>query len=89
MKNTKKKNKTITNDALARMIKNGFDDTPTKAQFEILENKVDGIDVRLQRVEKKLDNVEKKLNDFTEEYHSEKLPMRMEYVENVLNLPKK
>ena len=79
MDNQNKKN---TNDKLARMIKTGFDNTPTKQQFESLENKVSVI-------EKDIKEVKTRLTDFVEKYDEEKLPMRVEYIENVLNIPKK
>lgn len=39
-------------------------------------------------INKRLDRIETKLNNFTEDYKSKKLPMRIEYIENILNLSK-
>ena len=89
MPEKKEKGKNITNDALARMIKRGFDNTPTKQQFEVLESKVDVIEEDLKEVKEKINGLDLKLATFIETYDKAELPMRVEYIENVLALPKK
>lgn len=42
-------------DKMAVMIKAGFDNTATKQDFVVLNDKIDGIDERLKLVETKLD----------------------------------
>ena len=53
--------KQITANQLAKMIKKGFDNTPTKEQFEVLEKDVKSIETGLISVETKLDSVDKRL----------------------------
>lgn len=50
-KNLKKIKTEITTNELAVMIKNGFDQTATKEDFKYLEKRIDGIDIRLDRIE--------------------------------------
>lgn len=47
----KKKSKNITTNELAIMIKNGFDQTATKEDFQDLEKRIDNVDTRLDRIE--------------------------------------
>ena len=45
------KGKETTNDALARMVKEGFDQTATKEQFHTIEKRLGQVDTRLDRIE--------------------------------------
>ncbi len=92
-------------DGLVKLINNGFQanqeymdkkfsDIDKKfgnidQRFDKIDQRLDRVDQRFDRMDKRFDNLETKLDAFVEEYREEKLPMRMEYVENVLNLPKK
>lgn len=80
----KQKEEITTIPELAKMINRGFQNNQ-----DYMDNKFGEIDERFEQIDKRFDKVETKLDGFTEEYNSEKLPMRVEYIENVLNLPKK
>ena len=53
-----------------------------------MDNRFDGVKKDISEVKKDLKGVEKKLDGFIERYDEDKLPMRVEHIENVLNLPK-
>jgi len=67
--------KQITTNELANMIKRGFDNTPTKGQFE-------NLDKRLVEVEKDVKYIKENLED------ARKLGQRVDYIENVLAIKK-
>ena len=73
---------------LAEMIKNSFQGNQDymDKRFDEIEGKLKGVESSLTAEIKKVD---KKLDGFIDEYQEEKLPMRVEYIENVLALPKK
>ena len=80
MDKNEKGNKPVTLDDLAVMIKDGFDNTATKndvevlsSRFDTLEQKVDKVDERLQTVETKLDRAL-----YTEVVHLERRLRRVE-----------
>jgi len=87
--------KVTTMDELAVMINGGFQSNQEymDKKFGELKQEIGGVDLRLAGVEKNLREeirkVDKKLDVFIETYHEEKLPMRMEYMETILNLHKK
>ena len=73
-----KENKKITEkDELIGIIKDSFQ---TNQEY---------MDRRFDKVENRLEKVEKKLDGFIDTFNEEKLPMRVEYIENVLDIPKK
>jgi len=78
-KNNKEKITTI--NELAMMINSGFQNNQEymDKKFGELKNELTG----------EIHKVDTKLTTFIDEYNSEKLPMRVEYIENVLNLHKK
>jgi predicted nucleic acid-binding Zn-ribbon protein len=53
--------KQISNNQLARMIKKGFDNTPTKEQFENFEKRIGSVETSLNSVEKRLTSVDERL----------------------------
>lgn len=83
--------KVTTINELAVMINNGFQTNQEymDKRFDELKGEIKGVDSRLVKVERKLEGVEKKLDGFIDVYAKEKLPMRVEYIENILNVPKK
>jgi len=97
----KKENKKITTDDLAIMIGKGFSGVDKKFEkmderfdkvenrLEKVENRLEKVENRLEKVENRLEKVEKKIDVFVDTYDEEKLPMRVEFIENTLNLPKK
>ena len=90
----KKENKKITTDDLAIMIGKGFSGVDKKFEkmderFDKVENRLEKVENRLEKVENRLEKVEKKIDVFVDTYDEEKLPMRVEFIENTLNLPKK
>lgn len=85
-------------DQLAVIISNGFQNNQeymdkrfTELSGEISEVKEDLNEVKkdLSEVKKDLRGVKTKLDTFIDDYKDDKLPMRVEYIENVLNLHKK
>ena len=70
----------ITIEQLAKMIKEGFDKTATKEQFEGLDKRVGGLEKRVGEVEKTLKAMDEKLVVVSA---TEK---RVDYIENVLNI---
>jgi hypothetical protein len=92
-----KKQEITTISELAEMINNGFQSAQDNVneRFDKVEVRLDKVEIRLEKVEVRLDKVEsrlgkveKKLDVFIDDYHEEKLPMRVEYIENVLDIPK-
>jgi len=69
---------------LAIMINNGF-----QSNQDYMDKRFEELKVEIKRVDTKLARVDAKLTTFIDDYHSEKLPMRVEYIENALNFPKK
>ena len=49
----------------------------------------DYMDRKFYELKTEVKGVDKKLDSFIESYNEEKLPMRVEYIENMLNLHKK
>ncbi len=78
-------NKKITIDQLAVMINNGFEKTATKDQLFDVEKK---FEKRFNDVDKRFDKIENILFE-DQNKKIEKLEMRIEYLENSLNLPSK
>ncbi len=76
--------KVVTNAELVELIKNSF-----QSAQEHVDQKFAKVDERFDKVENRLGKVERKLDDLVDTYDKEKLPMRVEYIENVLNLHKK
>ena len=77
-----KENKKITNiDELAVMIHNSF-----QSNQEYMDKKFGEVKNELKE---EIKGVDRKLNAFIDRYDEDKLPMRVDYIENVLNLPKK
>lgn len=70
--------KSVTIDQLAVVVKRGFDKTAT----------IEHVDKRFEHIDKRFDKIEKIILD---DYGSriEKLEMKVEYLENMLNLPSK
>lgn len=68
--------KQITINQLAKMIKKGFDNTPTKGQFE-------NLDKRLVEVEKDVKDIKLKLDK------TDVIEKRVDYIENILDIPAK
>ena len=66
--------KQISNNQLARMIKKGFDNTPTKDQFE-------NLDKRLNVMEKDVKYIKENVDDAT------KLAKEVEYIRNTMDIP--
>jgi len=81
--------KNITIDQLAVMVKKGFDKTATT---EHVDNKIDGlkkwVEVKFNKIDERFDKIEKIILD---DYGTriEKLESKVEYLENMLNLPSK
>lgn len=73
---------------LARMINNGFQSNQEymDKKFNELKGEISEVEIKLTR---EIRGVDKKLDGFVERYDEEKLPMRVEYMENMLNVPKK
>lgn len=67
--------KNITIDELAKMVKDGFDNAATKEQFE--------------DVKRDLTFIKGQLADVVHQSEFDKLEGRVEYLENMLNLPVK
>lgn len=81
--------KQITINQLAKMIKKGFDNTPTKGQFETLENDVKSLDKNVKSIEKRLGVVERDVRDIKNTLEgSNGLETRVEYIENILAIKK-
>jgi|GEM_PF-5544324 len=55
-------NQKITIEGLAKMIKEGFDNTATKAQVQHLEKKVDGLENKVDKIDERLKVVEEKVD---------------------------
>lgn len=87
----KQKEEITTIPELAKMINRGFQNNQDymDKKFGEIDERFEQVDKRFEQIDKRFDKVETKLDDFVEEYKSEKLPMRVEYIENILNLPKK
>ena len=83
-----KKEEITTIPELAEMIKNSFQGNQDymDKRFDEVKNELKG---DIKKVDERLVKVERKLNDFIDEYDAEKLPMRVEYIENIMGLPKK
>lgn len=82
--------KQITNNQLAKMIKKSFDSVEkrfdqmaTKEQFEGLDKRVGGVEGRLALMEKDVKYIKENVED------ARKLEQRVDYIENVLNIPTK
>ncbi|OGZ69453.1 MAG: hypothetical protein A3D44_03455 [Candidatus Staskawiczbacteria bacterium RIFCSPHIGHO2_02_FULL_42_22] len=69
---------------LAKMINSSF-----QAAQEHVDEKFAKIDEKFTKVDERFNTIEKKLDGFIEKYDEAKLPMRVDYIENILNLPKK
>lgn len=78
--------KKITIDDLAKMIKNGFDNTITKAEFK---NEAEKVNNRFDKVEKDLTIIKGQLVGVVYKSEFEKLESRVEYLENILDAPVK
>ncbi|OGZ73081.1 MAG: hypothetical protein A2908_02035 [Candidatus Staskawiczbacteria bacterium RIFCSPLOWO2_01_FULL_38_12b] len=88
----RKDNKKITTiNELAEMIRGSFQTAQehVDGKFYKVDERFDKVENRLDKVEKDLKEVKEKVNGFIDTYHEEKLPMRMDYIENMLNVPKK
>ncbi len=66
--------KQITTNQLAKMIKKGFDNTPTKEQFV-------NLDKRLEEVEKDVKYIKENVDD------TARLAKEVEYIKNTLSMP--
>ena len=86
-----KKEKITTMDELTEIINGGFQTNQEymDKKFGELNGEISGVKEDLKEVKEKLNKVDKKLGGFINTYHEEKLPMRMGYIENMLNVPKK
>lgn len=85
--NKKVKEKNISNNMLATMIKRGFDNTATKQQFESLEHMVGIMETDLKEVKGDVKKIKIDVSDLI--IGQEKLETRIDFIENVLNIPKK
>jgi len=78
--------KKITIEKLALMVQGGFNG---------VDKRLDGVDKRLDGVDKRLDKIEKDVSEIKilvkddQRRRIEKLEMRVDYLENTLNLPSK
>ncbi len=72
---------------LARMIKNGFDETAKKVdvdkRFEQVDNRLDHIDARLSNIEQDIAEIKK---HFVYRYEFEDLMARVKYLEQKLGV---
>lgn len=73
--------KQITNNELAIMIKNGFDNTATKQQFESLEKRVGSLENEMADVKKDLKYVKENIKSTAE------LEKEVDYIKNTLSIP--
>ena len=95
MNQQNKKEKITTIPELAVLINNSFQDNQEymDKRFGDMDKRFGDMDKRFDEVKKELKGeikkVDTKLTNFIDDYNSEKLPMRVEYIENVLNLPKR
>ena len=80
MYNKNMTDKKITIEDLAVMVKNGFDKTSTKEQFDGLEKRVGNIEKDVKSIKDTLESVVGR---------SDKLETRVDFIENTLALPKK
>lgn len=78
--------KNITINELAKMINMSFEKVATKEQVGNLEFKVDGLKIKVDRIEKDVSEIKVLVKD-DHRKRIEKLEMRVEYLENTLNLP--
>ncbi len=78
--------KNITIDDLAKMIKEGFDKTVTLVQFE---SQTEIFNKKFDKIEKDLTFIKGQLADVVHKSDFNKLESRVEYLENILNLPTK
>jgi len=74
----------ITIEKLAKMIKDGFDKTATKEQFEGLEQDVSALKKDVNTLKGDVREIKYKLSEATSS--TDKLETRVKYVENTLNL---
>ena len=89
-----KKNIT-TIDKLAKMINKSFEKVATKEQVDGLESKVDGLESKVDGLNSKVNKIEKDVSEIkilVKDDHRkriEKLETRVDYLENILDLPAK
>ncbi len=86
-----KSEKITTIPELAVLINSGFQTAKEHAdeKFAKIDDRFDKVEKSAKETKEKLNEVDIKLTNFIDDYDSDKLPMRVEYIENVLNLPKK
>ncbi len=92
MENQEKNKEEITTiPDLVVLIKNSFQSAKEHVdeRFDKVEDRLDKVENRLDKVENRLGKVEGKIDSFVERYDEAKLEMRVDYVENILNVPKK
>ena len=81
--------KNITINQLAVMVKKGFDKTATIEQVDDrMDNLKNWAEKKFNTIEKRFDKIEKLILD-DHKNRIEKLEMKVEYLENILNLPSK
>lgn len=73
------KEKQITNEDLAQMIKKGFDGSDEK--FEGIDKRFDDIEVRLENIEAGQEDIKLRLGEFAYRFEVEDLKKRLEKVE--------
>lgn len=78
--------KQISTNQLAKMIKAGFDNTPTKSQFENLDKEVDILKKDVSVIKKDVKDIKFKLDEAVSGIN--KLETRVDYIENVLAIKK-
>lgn len=84
----KKTEKIVTIPKLAEMISRSFQNTQDSMnkRFEQMDERFNQVNKEISEVKQGIKTVDKKLGNFIDDYNSEKLPTRVTYLENVLNV---
>lgn len=77
----KKTEKIITIPKLAEMVIRSFQNTQ-----DSMNKRFQQMDERFDEMKKDIKKVEGKIDNFVDDYHSDNLPTRVTYLENVLNV---